>query len=347
MRGYRLRRTLRRGRDLIPPIRGGALVLMYHRVATPVLDPWRLAVSPDHLAEHLAILAASARPTTATGLLTMLDADRVERGTVAVTFDDGYADLASAVRPRLAASGVPATAFIVSGVVGSEREFWWDALERILLGPGALPESLELVVDGARHAWTLDESAAGGSEPVPRWRAWQPAPTRRHAVYRAVWDVLRRATPPARVAAMDDLHRWSGIPAEARPSHRPLTAAEFGALDADPLVEIGAHTMTHPSLAALAPGLQRDEVEGSVRDLGDRRGRPVQTFAYPFGGASDVSPATLGVARDAGVRAAFVTTPGLVRTSTDRHAIPRVFVDDLDGEGFARLLWRTAGIRAR
>ena len=32
------------------------LILMYHRIGTPAVDPWGLAVSPKHFDEQLAVL---------------------------------------------------------------------------------------------------------------------------------------------------------------------------------------------------------------------------------------------------------------------------------------------------
>lgn len=48
-------------------------------------------------------------------------------------------------------------------------------------------------------------------------------------------------------------------------------------------IEIGAHTVTHKALDAIPAAEARAEIEGSKRDLEDRLGEPVTSFAYPFG----------------------------------------------------------------
>ena len=40
-----------------PLVSNGSLALLYHRAAHENVDPWRLAVQPDHLSQHLEILA--------------------------------------------------------------------------------------------------------------------------------------------------------------------------------------------------------------------------------------------------------------------------------------------------
>jgi peptidoglycan/xylan/chitin deacetylase (PgdA/CDA1 family) len=347
---YRLRRIARRARDRIPPRGDGALVLLYHRVAEVTPDPWRLAVRPEHFDEHVDILARCAQPTTSHGLRSMLATGRIRSGSVLVTFDDGYADLATRALPALRRAGVPATAFIVSGADG-RREFWWDALERVLLGPEPLPDTLELTVDGTRHAWTLEPVAAADrladEKATTDWRAWQAPPTTRHVVYRAVWELLHAAPPRARGAAVDDLLAWAGLDPIPRPSHRTLTDDELTGLADEPLIEIGSHTVTHPSLAMLPIADQRLEVAGSASDLRARLGRPIDAIAYPYGSPKDVGASTIQIARAAGLGLGFTTASGRARPGSDPLAIPRVLVDDVDGEGFARLLWRTAGIRVR
>ncbi len=343
----RLRRLARAARARVPVIPGGALVLMYHRAATLDEDPWRLAVRPDHLAEHLAILARHASPMTAASLAGAIDG-RLPRATVVVTFDDGYADLATEVRPLLDRAGVPATMFVVSGAIDGRREFWWDALERVLLGSHPLPGELQLALPGGDLRLTFaagPADATGPGRPSRQWRAWQPPSTPRHAAYRATWERLRVLAPDDREARVDELLAWAGLERAARPTHRTLTAAELADVAADGLVEIGAHTVSHPSLAALAPADRLREIVDGKAALEQRLGRPVRTFAYPFGGPADVDAATVAEARGAGFAGAFTSVAGRARTGSPRHALPRVFVEDLDGEGFARLLWREAGIR--
>src|SRR5207253_3204674 len=79
------------------------------------------------------------------------------------------------------------------------REFWWDELERVVLGPGPLPPVLEL---GPGARWRLDDPSENGFErrrQIHRgWRAWEEPPTRRHALYRDLWD------------------RWHGLPERER-----------------------------------------------------------------------------------------------------------------------------------
>lgn len=310
-----------------PLVRNGSLALLYHRAASDSLDPWRLAVQPKHLAEHLEILAAHTRPTTATGFQRDQDRGRIQPRTTLVTFDDGYADLCSEVAPRLRAAGVPATMYIVSAAIDRDREFWWDALARALLGPESSSGMLRLEIAGRTHHWELTEDG------------------QRSEVHRQVWAALRDRPPAERDHLVEEVLAWAGLPVTARESHRTLRSAELAQLAADDLIEIGAHTSNHSRLAALAPEVQQREIADSRSVLEDFLSRPVTSFAYPHGGPDDVGPTTPGSVRAAGFRNAYLATPGCLRARSNRYRLPRLFVEDMDGAGFAALLWRYAGIR--
>ena len=50
-------------------------------------------------------------------------------------------------------------------------------------------------------------------------------------------------------------------------------------------IALGAHTVTHPHLTALSEADMRREVLDSREEIEQRTGRPVTTFAYPYGTA--------------------------------------------------------------
>jgi peptidoglycan/xylan/chitin deacetylase (PgdA/CDA1 family) len=140
------------------------LILLYHRVADLKLDPQLLAVTPEHFAEHLEILRRYSRPMSLQGLLVALRNGCLPRQAVVVTFDDGYADNLHCAKPLLERYDVPATAFVTAGYVGSQREFWWDELERLILVPGRLPEELRVNINGSIRQWALGGASDYGEE---------------------------------------------------------------------------------------------------------------------------------------------------------------------------------------
>jgi peptidoglycan/xylan/chitin deacetylase (PgdA/CDA1 family) len=102
------------------------------------------------------------------------------------------------------------------------------------------------------------------------------------------------------------------------------------------LIEIGAHTVTHPALSRLAPAEQRAEITQGKLQLETLVARPVASFAYPFG---DQGAETAALVREAGFRAACTTEAAPVRRNTDLCQLPRIAVADWDDQTFARMLW--------
>ena len=102
-------------------------------------------------------------------------------------------------------------------------------------------------------------------------------------------------------------------------------------------MEVGAHTVTHPTLSTLPVTLQHDEILESKVRLEQILGRQVHSFSYPHG---DLSAETATIVRDAGFTCACSSSAGIVRRSTDRFRLPRVPVADWDGQEFTRRLSR-------
>jgi len=97
----------------------------------------------------------------------------------------------------------------------------------------------------------------------------------------------------------------------------PLTVDELKALAESPLVEVGAHTHSHPILARAPAADQTREIERSKRDLESWTGRRVTAFAYPNGRTGlDYTAETVAAVEHLGFDLAF-TTESRVATAAD------------------------------
>ncbi|MDX6504082.1 MAG: hypothetical protein QOE29_1207 [Gaiellaceae bacterium] len=317
-----------------------ALVLLYHRTADLPSDPWGLAVSPEHFAQHVEVLRKTCALISLPELVGSLGSAHLPRRAVAVTFDDGYKDNLEVAAPLLEQQRIPATVFIATEALGRERGLWWDELQGLVLTPGKLPDELELELDGAARTWKLGSAATYTNEAVAAhrdWRAWQEPPTERHALFADLYRLLRPQQPSVKAAVLARLRELAGE-GSARPADELLSEPELLELAGAAGIEIGAHTVTHPRLADLSPEDQRYEIEESKRRLEEILRHPVTSFAYPHGSRGDYSAETSAIVASAGFASACVAHGGLVAPATSRFAIPRVPVVDCSGEELARKL---------
>jgi peptidoglycan/xylan/chitin deacetylase (PgdA/CDA1 family) len=322
----------------------GALVLLYHRVGELPSDPQLLCVTPEHFAEQLEILRQYTQPISLQHLVRAYHDGHLPERAVAVTFDDGYLDNLVNAKPLLERYDIPATVFVTTGKLSHRREFWWDELDRILLQPGPLPPTLYLRTNGRDHQWELGEAAHYSVDAYRHHRSWnvlgKDTPSPRHLLYLSLHRLIRPLPHEEQQRVMDALLAWAGVNPAARPTHRTLSADELLSLVEGGHIEAGAHSMTHPVLSTCTAAVQRAEIQGSKAQLEEMLGRPVSSFAYPYGFRSDYTGQTVSLARQSGFTCACSGFPDVVWRGTDRFQLPRHIVFDWLGEEFAKRLER-------
>jgi len=335
----RLRRVVRNVKNLFA---SRAIILLYHRVTEVASDPQLLCVSPARFAQHLAVLQKFGRPTRLSLLDEALRRGNGGRSAIVVTFDDGYADNLCNAKPLLRRHEIPATVFMTTDILGSPKEFWQDDLERICLHPGVLPETLRLTINGKTLECELGQATYYGEDAFRCHRAWNVSqkynPTLRHQLYRSLIEILQPLPTGERRTLVDDLLKWAGISATGRSTHRGLSPEELIQLEEGGLIDIGSHTVSHPTLSALSVAAQMDEISQSKAHLERILGHPITDFAYPYGKRSDYTEATVAAVRAAGFQCACSNFGGIVHSNTERWQLPRFVVRDWDGEEFAARL---------
>jgi peptidoglycan/xylan/chitin deacetylase (PgdA/CDA1 family) len=315
----------------------GCVILMYHRVADVDSDPWSLCVSPKHFAQHLAVLQAYGSLVSLQTLTQRLrQGDPVQRS-VAITFDDGYADNLQYAKPLLCQYATPATMFIATGGLQKPEEFWWDSLDRLFLQPGELPAKLQLQVNDTEYTWDLGEAAYYSLADYLRLCHWQAEseepPSPRQALYLQVYFVLQMLSEDDRMKAIQQLYDWAKVDSTARRTHRTLTPSEATELEEQGFIDIGAHTVTHPHLAKLPLDQQKEEILKSKEELESILGHAVESFSYPHGSYTE---ATRREVEAAGFFTACCSRYDRVSRRSHPLELPRIVVQNWDGNTFAR-----------
>lgn len=337
-----LRHLKRRAKRCWLRYRPHALILMYHRVVEREPDPQLLAVSPQHFAEQLHIIRARYHPISLTELVHAMSARHIPQRAVVVTFDDGYADNLHNAKSLLEKNQIPATIFVTAGLIGQPQELWWDELERLLLQPGRLPKELSLIIQGQHYVRKLDSFQEYHDVDNQKYRHWNVLmagePTLRHAMYREMYARLRPLLPAARQAILREFASQIGKDQNEQDNNRVMTAAELRQLSDGEMIDVGAHTMTHPVLSNIALSEQTVEIQQSKAYLETLLGKTVAHFSYPYGGRDDYTPETLDIVRQSGFISACSTLNDAVWPRTDRFQLPRLVVRNWSGAEFARQL---------
>jgi peptidoglycan/xylan/chitin deacetylase (PgdA/CDA1 family) len=235
-----------------------ATILIYHGVsdkARSEIDSPGLHLPLAEFEAQMEFLARECNVLLLTGLVHHIT-ERVPfpPAAVALTFDDGYANVIRCALPVLERLGLPALLYCTAGLMGTREMHWNDVFSR---AAARLPEPSR-----------VDASALPPEYAGEGWRA-------RKQHLKDLPDATRRAF----IAQLTELIADLGPPGESRVASREELAAWVAAGMA-----VGSHTMTHPILPRLADADLEWELAESMRVLEGVVGAPVTAFAYPNGG---------------------------------------------------------------
>jgi peptidoglycan/xylan/chitin deacetylase (PgdA/CDA1 family) len=311
-------------------LHGGALILGYHRISSPSGALDEVCVTPENFAEHLHQLRKGKHPMRLSELVQHLKDGSLPDKSIAITFDDGYADNLYAAKPLLEKYEIPATVFICTGNMG--KEFWWDELERLVLSSQADLRALYLRVGKAQFT---GDSLRGISK--------MDNPEAHRQFHRALYHFLLSLDVEDQNHAMGMIRRWSDESAPETSTPRAMTEEELLRLVDGGLIELGAHTRHHPMLPQLSLERQREEIQSSKKDLESLLGRNIAGFSYPNGRATVDAKRLV---REMGFAYACTSLHDVVRPGSDLYELTRFWQQDVDGEGFMKRLNTWVRIKA-
>ena len=233
----------------------------------------------------------------------------------AVTLDDGYTDNFRVAAPILNRLGVPATFYVVSDFVATDRLFWWEQLA------GMVRATRVPVLDVQA---TLPERVAAAQLPAS-------LPLHTDDLREQAYESLSRAIrTDAHVALPTHMARLAAaLGVEPRAEGR-----DYGLMDWQQLRllvaqghEIGGHTATHSNVIGLDRALLQQELVAAHATLERQLDAPVLSFAYPYGVYDAVHNTAAEVLAAAGCRLAFTGEKKMVRGQQNAFELPRAVLN--------------------
>lgn len=295
---------------LRPIFAGVGAIFMLHHVRPRHGDAFQpnhhLEVTPDFLRAMLTHLRA-----LDVDVISMDEAHRrlsernFARRFACFTFDDGYRDNRDFALPVMRAFDAPFTVYVTSDFAEGCGKLWWIALERVI----ATAPAIEVPIDGTMTR--LDTATA---------------PAKRTAFGR-MHDWLRSLPGENEMQAeISTLCARHGVDEAGIARELCLSWDELRKFADDPLVTIGAHTITHCNLAKQSETIASFELAASRARIEDALQRPALHLAYPYGDRIAAGQREFALARSIGFRTAVTTRPGMLFPESADHltALQRV-----------------------
>jgi peptidoglycan/xylan/chitin deacetylase (PgdA/CDA1 family) len=222
-----------------------------------------------------------------------------------ITFDDGYRDNRDHALPVMREFDAPLTVYVASDFAEGTGRLWWVALEMAVANASAL----ELSIDG-NHV-RLDTTTTEAKQ----------------AAFNRIHDWLRRLPTDGDVQdEVGKLCAQAGIDDAAISRNLCMSWDELRPFADDPLVTIGAHTVSHCTLAHARENIAQQEISLSRERIEAALQRPVRHFAYPYGDKAAAATREFEATRSLGFATAVTTRPGMIFPDHADHltALPRI-----------------------
>jgi peptidoglycan/xylan/chitin deacetylase (PgdA/CDA1 family) len=221
------------------------------------------------------------------------------------TFDDGYRDNRDYALPVMREFDAPLTVYAASDFAEGTGRLWWIALEMAI----AKASSIEVPIGGVATRFDTSTQAAKQAA-FDRLHDWLRSLPGEHDLQREISELCAKHGVDERSIARDFCMSWD----------------ELKKFADDPLVTIGAHTVTHCNLALQSGETASYEIATSRARIEAELQRPVLHLAYPYGDRVAAGPREFALARSAGFKTAVTTRPGMIFPESADHltALQRV-----------------------
>jgi peptidoglycan/xylan/chitin deacetylase (PgdA/CDA1 family) len=287
------------------------LILLYHKISDNELpDIFNLTVTPKNFEDHLEIINEIANPLSLNEYVSRLKSDTLPERSIAITFDDGYADNYENAFPLLIKNNIHATIFIASKYIGTH--FWWEILYQSILKC----DKKEIKLSNGLNINLNND---------------------RLKLFTKLHKEIKKLQFDKIKFIVDELFNKSNLE-KSNLINRGMILTELQEISKSNYIEIGGHTETHSQLSLMKREDQRNDIRENKKYLEENLNKKIKYFAYPYGLSDDYNNESINILKEEEFEAAFVNRNSAVSKFNGHFELPRLWVKDLSKDAFRKFI---------
>jgi|TARA_B100002003_G_scaffold112829_1_gene104351 peptidoglycan/xylan/chitin deacetylase (PgdA/CDA1 family) len=295
-------------------------ILLYHGItATPSFGIENF--SKKHLPvkefeAQMEYLARNANVITLCEMVKILQGNyTIPQHTVSVTFDDSFRNIYKVALPVLRRYKIPATFFVSTGFVGTNKRFWVDLVEHYINKTST--DQLEVLFGGDVKQFEVKTNENKITAIV------------------AIKSVLKKMKPVERDSFISALKCATKVTDNGDDvlNYLNLTWEDVCELDDPPFYVVGGHSDNHEILSNINVDNLKREICECKNKLQERLGHTIDQFAYPEGQSEHFNEKVISELKKEGITICPSAIHGVNYRGTDPFHLKRIMVG-LMGEKF-------------
>jgi len=223
-----------------------------------------------------------------------------------ITFDDGFYSNYSLAFPVLKKYNTPATIFLTTSMIDSNKTIWFCDLVQMLT-----------VTTKKSFIWNTIKFDLS-------------SPDKKQLASKHLQQLLKEKTQASLVTALSEISQLL----ECKPEIKYQEDSEFYMLTQEAInemldskiIEFGAHSHNHIILAKEDIKLAENEIIHSIKQVEKITQKSCRYFAYPNGRSIDFNEQHLEILRQNNIQFSATTKSGLTSPKEDRLAFKRIFI---------------------
>lgn len=223
---------------------------------------------------------------------------------VIFTFDDGYLDNFTYAYPIFKKLDVPFTIYITTDFPDNKAFLWWDALEILLL------KNTRVFIKLKNKTLVFNCSTLKQKENT----------------FVKIRSLIISFKKEELLSCLNELFLTYRIDPYQNIKMTALNWEQIQALSRDPLVTIGAHSVSHPVFSNLGESSLRHEILDSKHKIESYIGKKVKHFSYPFGTPNEIGQREVKVVQESSFSSATTAIPGniFLKHKHYMYSLPRI-----------------------